>query len=269
VVVEDSRDDDNYITSLKRAFERNTKATAEHQPETYTSPADIGTTGNTSNVFQELVQNICETDATTIYFAGRFTQLRQFVNELGTRGCKTKSYTVLTGSEANSLLSDGDLDTSALTNGVTLRYVSLAHPAMWSGAPPTGGSTADLAQLTSLVDEAKTAPIGPIGPTDLNDSRTIVMHDTVWTAITGIRNSAAGKDPVPTLGDVAASWQLLHSAHTVKGAGGWICLDKYGNPYDKALAMVEMQPDRTVRFVGLAWPTGAPPTADCAAPNGS
>ncbi|MFE0464521.1 hypothetical protein ACFW1A_35235 [Kitasatospora sp. NPDC058965] len=276
VVVEDSRKDDSYITTLKDAFERTTKAAAAHEPELFKSPDDISTTGNTSNVFQQLIQNICQTDATTIYFAGRYVQLRQFINELGTRGCQAKPYTVLTGSEANSLLTDPGLDWSALTKHVTLRYVSLAHPDMWSTGPAVnGGSATDYADFASLVDRAAKGPIGPIGPVDLKDSRTIVMHDTIWTAVTEIRNSAVG-NPLPSLADVKDAWQQLHGANKVKGAGGWICLDNHGNPYDKALALVELQPTTadkkfvgSARFVALAWPTGAPPAADCTAPNGT
>ncbi|MFD8734070.1 ABC transporter substrate-binding protein [Streptomyces sp. NPDC059618] len=275
VVVEDSRDDDNYISTLKHAFERITTSSARHTPETFTSPADIADTGNTSNVFDIVIQNICQSDADTIYFAGRYTQLQQFINGLGKRGC-SRPFTLVTGSEANALLSDSDLKWTALKKKVTVRYVSLAHPDMWTGKRVDGGAAKDVKQLVTLVDLASRGPVGPIGPTDLTDSRTMVMYDTVWTAVQGIRLSFSGNHPadrpetVPSIADVAGTWQLIHSAHKVEGAGGWICLDSHGNPYDKALAVVELEPDsRTARFVALAWPNRKPPEADCTAPNGT
>ncbi|MFJ7906875.1 ABC transporter substrate-binding protein [Kitasatospora sp. NPDC096204] len=275
VVVEDTREDDNYITTLKRAFERNTKVTAAHQPQTYTSPQDINQVGNIPNVFDIMIQNICQSQANTIYFAGRYLQLRLFINRLGARGCTTKPYTVLSGSEANSLLADPELDWAALSKNVTVRYVSLAHRDMWTGPAVNGGSAEDLQALSARVDQAAKEPVGPIGPTDLFDSRTIVMHDTVWTAISGIRLSVSGTtppatsaNPLPSITDVADIWQFMHSKAMVKGAGGWICLDQNGNPYDKALAIVELRDNpRAAKFVGLAWPTGKPPEEDCTAPN--
>lgn len=275
VVVEDKRDDDNYITTLKHAFEQNTKGTAAHEPQTYSSPQDINQVGNIPNVFDILIQNICQSQANTVYFAGRYLQLRLFVNRLGARGCTDKPYTVISGSEANSLLTDPDLDWNALSRNVTVRYVSLAHRDMWTGQPVNGGSAEDLQALAARIEQARKEPVGPIGDTDLTDSRTIVMHDAVWTAVSGIRLSvsgtatpAASANPLPGIADVAGIWQFMHGKAMVRGAGGWICLDQNGNPYDKALAVVELQPSpRAARFVGLAWPTGKPPEADCTAPN--
>jgi hypothetical protein len=56
----------------------------------------------------------------------------------------------------------------------------------------------------------------------------------------------------------------------VDGASGWICLDNYGNPYNKAVSVVELAPDvpGRIRFVGLAWPTGKPTPKDCTASRG-
>ncbi len=51
------------------------------------------------------------------------------------------------------------------------------------------------------------------------------------------------------------------------GASGWICLDNYGNPYDKAVPIVELAPDGSQRFVQIAWPEGQPPQSPCLPPK--
>ncbi|MFF6987527.1 hypothetical protein [Streptomyces sp. NPDC010273] len=266
VLVEDARDDDNYITSLRKVFEART-AGAPLAPEQYRSPQDIGVAGTTSNDFRQIVANICESPAKEIYFAGRPVQLRQFLNELGHRGCHARSYTVITGPAANALPLDDQLEWDTLRHGVTLEFTASSHPDAWTGphAPATGGSPADFSTLKQLTNPQLT---GPVGPVDLNDSRAIITYDSALTAIQGIRDEAVQGHAVPSTDAVRDAWLHLHGIGRVEGAGGWICLDNQGNPYDKAVAVVRLDPTtHTDRFVTLSWPTGKPPTGSCTAPR--
>lgn len=52
----------------------------------------------------------------------------------------------------------------------------------------------------------------------------------------------------------------------VNGASGWICLDVHGNPYDKAVPIVELTPKGGSRFVRIAWPENRPPGKECLPP---
>jgi hypothetical protein len=269
LVVEDLREQDNYIDTLRHAFEARTEG-APLAPEQFRSPADINTEGTLSNDFHQMVATICESPAKVIYFAGRQVQLRQFINELGNRGCTDNSYTVITGSGGSELSADSKLHWDALRRGVTVEYAADAHPDAWVGpdAPATGGSAADYHQLSYLVAQAQDSPVGPIGPVDLSDSRAIDEYDSMWTAVSAIRNSTNSATPIPSLSDTANAWLRLHGANRVDGASGWICLDNYGNPYDKAIAVVRLDPaTHRIHFVGLAWPTGTPPATDCTAPG--
>ncbi|MDH6579363.1 hypothetical protein [Kitasatospora sp. MAP5-34] len=267
LVVEDLRQDDNYIKSLRTAFE----GYSSHPPEQFRSPDDIHSTGNLSNDFQRLVPNICASSARTIYFAGRYTQLRQFVDELGHRGCSTTKYTVITADAADTLASDPDFDWSALNrgSGITLQYAAVANQHMWDGDPKGGpgspGSSPDaVKQLEALTGKDAPSDVGQIGAVDFKGSRTMVAHDSVWTAITAVHNSASQTDPMPSLREVSNMWLRLRSASKVEGTSGWICLDNYGNPYDKAVAVVELDPqDKSIKFDGLAWPEGSPPNQEC------
>lgn len=271
-VVEDIREGDNYISTLRRTFER-LAAGAPLAPETYESPrGNVNDEGNLSNDFHQMVTNICVSNARHIYFAGRPVQLRQFVNELGRRACADKHYTVISGSHASTLAVDQKFDWDALRRGrgITMRYASLAHPDAWSGprAPKTGGSAAAYRNLSDLVATLGTGPTAPVGEISLTDSRTIITYDSVSTAVAAIRNNTVGSVPMPTLTQVANSWLRLHGPNKVEGASGWICLDRYGNSYNKAVAVVHLDPNtKSARFDGLAWPEGAPPAPNCTAPN--
>ncbi|MFJ8134442.1 hypothetical protein [Streptomyces sp. NPDC096013] len=268
VLVEDARDDDNYITSLRKVFEARTTG-APLAPEQYRSPQDINVSGTTSNDFRQIVANICESPAKEIYFAGRPVQLRQFLNELGHRGCHARSYTVITGPAANALPLDGQLEWDTLRQGVTLEFTASSHPDAWTGphTPATGGSPEAFRALEQLTHHQLT---GSVGPVDLADSRAIITYDSASTAIQGIRDEAVGGHAVPSTDAVRDAWLQLHGTGRVEGASGWICLDNQGNPYDKAVAVVRLDPTtHTDRFVTLSWPTGRPPTGSCTAPRSS
>lgn len=267
LVIEDQGAGDNYIAQLRAAF-RDLTRDAPRAPERYESPADINADGNTSTVFRQMVNSICISPARTLYFAGRPVQLRQFINELGDRPCVEKSYRVVTGSGASTIISDPKLDWSALTRSVTVQYAAVAHPRAWAGpqAPRTGGSPDAYRKLTALAAQAGTPPLGPIGEVTLTDSRTIIAYDAALTAITAVRNNAGQRQAIPSLDQIRTAWLRLHGANKVDGASGWICLDNHGNPYNKAVSVVQLNPaTRSLDFVGLAWPQNKPPAADCTA----
>ena len=48
----------------------------------------------------------------------------------------------------------------------------------------------------------------------------------------------------------------------MNGASGWICLDKHGSPYDKAVPIVEVTAEGRARFDTLARPEGKPPSKE-------
>ncbi|MEO3752551.1 hypothetical protein [Streptomyces sp. B6B3] len=272
LLVEDEREDDNYIASLADVFGDLT-AQAQRAPETYESPPDVNDESTLSNTFNQMVNNICSGPADTIYFAGRPVQLRQFVNELGGRHCTTRSFTVITGSGASSLATDKELRWEALSNGVTVQYAAIAHPDAWgSGSAPvgSGGDASAFQELEELVRQAEERPVGPIGAErlDLTDSRAIVIYDAVTTAVRAIWNSVTPDQPIPSLTDIGNAWPRLRDVNRVEGASGWICLDNNGNAYNKAVSVVSLDPEREggIRFDGVAWPNGEPPT-DCSIPN--
>ncbi|MFI1939257.1 ABC transporter substrate-binding protein [Streptomyces purpureus] len=272
ILVQDTRTGDHYTDTLKSAFAASLKGKAPYEPQLFTSPADMTEEGTTANTFRQITHLICDTTAETVFFAGRHTQLRQFINALGARGCKSRAFTVLTGDEGSYLGGDKKLDRAALRAKVTVRYASLAHPDAWKPVPgrpvpTTGGSTAAYDTFVTTLARAARAPSGPIGPIALADGQSIVAYDAMATAVHAIRQATPTGSTLPELRDVGAQWPQVKGSLRVEGASGWICLDNYGNPYNKAVPIVELALDGSQRFVQMAWPEGHPPNDNCLPPG--
>ncbi|CAL9489583.1 hypothetical protein SUDANB105_03190 [Streptomyces sp. enrichment culture] len=259
---------DPYTRTLQESFERLIDG-SPYEPQPFTPPADRSQEGTTANTFRQITHLVCDTsrDTDTILFAGRHTQLRQFVNALGGRGCQDRKFTVLTGDEGSYLTGDHDLDRSALRN-LSVRYTALAHPDAFTEDPPrTGGSEADTRVLDGLLTDSVREPVGPIGPVDLEDGQLIIAYDAMRLAVHGIREATPDGRTDPPLTDVGLQWPQVKGSLRVNGASGWICLDVHGNPYDKAVPIVELTPRGRARFVEIAWPEGKPPGKDCLPPS--
>ncbi|MFI5689613.1 hypothetical protein [Streptomyces sp. NPDC051636] len=260
---------DPYTQTLKNAFTVLLKG-SHLEPRPFYPPADRSKEGSTAGTFWEITQILCSTPRTTdtILFAGRHTQLRQFINALGARGCDDRKFTLLTGDEGSYLTGDGKLDRKALGHNLSVRYTSLAHPEAWTATPATtGGSAKDARDLLGLVAEAKGEPVGPIGSAGLDDGQLIIGYDAVRLAARGILMASRGGKVPPALTRVGHEWGQVQGGLRLGGASGWICLDAHGNPYDKAVPIVELVPEGGSRFVKIAWPEGKPPGKECLPPS--
>ncbi|MEV2254120.1 hypothetical protein AB0I94_26670 [Streptomyces sp. NPDC050147] len=108
---------------------------------------------------------------------------------------------------------------------------------------------------------------------ELGDSRTMMVHDGVRTAVEAIRGAKPTGEAVPSAEQVGNRWATMQSKNRVNGTSGRICLTKAGNPYDKPLAVVALKPGTkagpgTLEYVKLAWPTGKPQPEDCVVRGG-
>ncbi|MEV4330471.1 ABC transporter substrate-binding protein [Streptomyces sp. NPDC049597] len=270
LLVYDTNPDDRYAQTLREAFNEQLPNQV-YEPTQFTSSKEPNNPGNLGNVFNSIAHYICDTEARTVFFAGRHTPLRIFVSELGRAGCASRGFTVLTGDEASYLGSDETMDRRALAvrpgekkPRVTLKYAALAHPDAWVEAPgrplpATGGSAAAYRQLSDAIAEMR----AEIGPNRLHDGQTIIGYDAMATAVQGIRRATGTSAKAPALTDVTAQWPHLTGSLRVNGASGWICLDNYGNPRNKAVPIVRLAADGTLRFQEFSWPDQKPPPVDC------
>ncbi|NEC84898.1 amino acid ABC transporter substrate-binding protein [Streptomyces sp. SID12501] len=300
VLVYDTRPD-SYDESLAKAFSGiKEKGPAGPAAMPYESPG-IDKAGSSGNQFAQMANNICDSEADTVYFAGRTLHLRIFALKLAQMVCENRHYTIISGSDAASLREDMSAKDWAQLRGdeggqakVTVQYAAPAHPAAWStelaawrkkwDATHDREPTAD--ELPQYLTEPKAALDSlnklirttrdkgtDLGSTpDLLDSRTMLVYDglvTIGTALHQVQSGGAEK--VPGLEDVGREWPQLQSRHRVQGTSGLICLTSGGNPYDKPVAVVELDPGRKglgkLKFVGLGWPTGREQPKNCVIPS--
>ncbi|MFF8399732.1 ABC transporter substrate-binding protein [Streptomyces sp. NPDC016172] len=300
VLVYDKRPD-GYSESLARAFSRiEEKGPAGPAAMSFESPS-IDEAGSTGNQFTQTANNICDSEADTVYFAGRTLHLRIFALKLAEVGCKDRHYTIISGSDAASLRQDMTEQDWARLRGedgrakVTVQYAAPAHPdawtteltawtKRWTATHRTGPKPRDLPQYLTEPKAALDALRGQItaaqregidlGSTpNLEDSRTMLVHDGLITIGKALHQAQKGgpETTVPSREDVGRQWSLLQSRHRVQGTSGLICLTTGGNAYDKPAAIVELDPGRrgrgTLKFVGLGWPTGKEQPKNCVIPS--
>jgi hypothetical protein len=261
ILVYDNRTDDDYITTLKNAFDSAVKG-GPVEPEPFQSPPDISQDGSTGNQLSEIASAVCQPGVQWIYFAGRQVQLRQFINALASTPCPRRHFTILTGDAGSHLATDPKLNSQALRTPITLDYAAIASPDAWTQdpGPATGGSKSDYRVFLQYLDKA----VGAGTVVDLGDGQAIINYDATWTAIAGIRKATGTGTSTPA--DVGSYWpELRGSLSYVHGASGWICLDNAGNPWDKAVPIEQLVGDNP-EFAQLAWPVGHPPNAACQVP---
>ncbi|MFL4905761.1 ABC transporter substrate-binding protein [Streptomyces sp. MMS24-I2-30] len=299
VLVHDTRQD-SYVESLAKAFGGiEEKGPPGPAAMPFESPA-IDEAGSTGNQFTQIANNICDSQADTVYFAGRTLHLRIFALKLAAVGCDNRHYTIISGSDAASLqqaMTDKDWAQLRGADGaakVTVQYAAPAHPDAWTTEltawktqweadhhrEPTADELpqyltepkAALDRLEKLIETTRRAGTDLGSAPDLKDSRTMLVYDglvTIGTALHQVQSGTART--VPTLADVGREWPQLQSRHRVQGTSGLICLTSGGNSYDKPVAVVELDPSQkgrgTLKFVGLGWPTGRAQPKNCVIPS--
>lgn len=288
-LVADHRPGDNYNRSLRETFGAARDGAGENgegadvQDMRFVSPG-VEEEGYTANEFEDFAANICRSRADVVYFAGRAFHLELFVKKLANTYCREKpTYTVITGSDATTLdrrLSEAERaalrgDPGAGKPSVTIRYAAPAHPdtwgtelARWQDSHPVGAQPPiylrESADAMTTLRQDIAALEGAIGEVQLDDGRTIVTHDVVLTASRALARAVhTSEQDVPSADRVRMDLGKLNSDLRVRGASGLVCLTNAGNPYNKALAVVEVEP-RSEKLVldGVAWPTGRAPEKD-------
>ncbi|WP_306337844.1 amino acid ABC transporter substrate-binding protein [Streptomyces sp. KL118A] len=281
VLVRDKREHDIYNNSLAKAFSRDEKGPPGPKDQTFESPS-ITDPGDTGNDFTLIAQNICQSTARYVYFAGRPVHLRLFALKLADVQCRGKKYTIVSGSGAatlNRYMKDGDWE--RLRGGgkeplVTVQYAAPGHPDAWDrelrgtkdpeARAHLAEPRAELNRLRALIDKGSA---GDIGPVPLEDSRTMLVYDGTRTVAKAVLlANAQTEGTVPSLKRVSDMWQRLEAVNRVRGTSGWICLTNAGNAYDKPVAVVELDPrTEKLRLVGIGWPEGRPQPQDCRVPS--
>ena len=240
-----------------------------YEPEQFSSQS-----ANVTNDIADRVLSICDQPAIRwVYFAGRQTYLTDFLNELHS-GCQSRPFTVVTGSAASHLVNDPSLDHEDFTgpDKLTLDYVPIAAPLTWTDPKDAAAYGFMTSWYETEFAPAFTSAFHASGAQldrDLADGQAMINYDAARTAISAIQDATQGSVGVPSPLDIAQYWPTLKGSRTVPGATGLICLDNLGNPYDKAIPIVQYSTNGVPRpAANPIFIDGPPAGTDCQVTQG-
>ncbi|MCD9880138.1 ABC transporter substrate-binding protein [Streptomyces guryensis] len=245
LVIRDRNEDDIYNTSLYKDFmtAARTKGLALMDSEVqYASGID-----GISNAFSAVAQQVCYQKPDAIFFAGRGANLRGFIIAMSAAGRRCP-VTVLTGDDAVGVYYGAETGDATVkqfqrdwaVSRVTAFYTALGHPELadklYRKADNPYPGFLDLYRRT----------FGGTGEDELQDGQATLGHDAVWTLGVAI-HQAAGDDGSATVNAESALSQLVTGV-TASGVTGPIQLDSDGNPHNKPMALVRLQPEGRYDF---------------------
>ncbi|MEU9833922.1 hypothetical protein AB0D67_20575 [Streptosporangium sp. NPDC048047] len=257
VMVQDEDEDDSYTRTLADSF---TAAFGDAVPAAKGSGRllDVPLTYNSAldgadTVLAQMTERICNSGAGVVFFAGRWGNLPAFLRALTRRTCVDRKLTVVTGDDASNLNRSGQRIWDDTEAGLEVYYTALAHPASWTARPEA------VQQVIANRFRQGADGFPALFPGEsLDDGQAIMHHDAMLTAIRAVDVLAGQGITQPSASAVAN--MLTSSSLIVPAASGWITFDRRGEPVGKAMPVVRLLPDGTVRFTELTSETGKPPT---------
>lgn len=270
VLVSEDNPSDLYVKSLRPGFQQIVKA-SPFPPQLYPA-SENPEASHAKDKIADIAGEVCRQtpEIETVLFAGRAKSLRHFLNSMASSlSCAKHDLTVISGSDAGRLTMDPQLDREGLRGPVKIRveYATAFHPDAWqsSSGPKTGGSKVP---LEALLHTAENRDGLSLTADDIIDGTLVATYDAGLTAVAGIKLSTVEGQKLPGLAAVAHSWLQLNGQRRVEGVSGWICLDQSGSPYNKAVAMAQLDfESQHPKLVTVAWPEGKPPSKSCATPR--
>jgi ABC-type branched-subunit amino acid transport system substrate-binding protein len=256
LLVHDLNKNDSYAQTLATAFsaayqQRTQKpvgfTAAYRSPES--PPGSASRQDQVTDQFAAMHGDICAIKPDLIYFAGRGLDLRSFLNALAEGGaCSLGRIDVMTGDSASALVGE---PLPAGNTEVRVFYTGLAYSQQWVGFPPDSDNVKNHESFV----EAFSNHANGFSAEDLTNGHAMMSHDAALAAAKAIRlNDHALTDPY----SVDDYFLRLRCTNAVPGASGTIALNEKGNPINKAMPILHIQPDGQVALEELAWPDGAP-----------
>lgn len=250
LVIRDRNQDDIYNTSLYNDF-----VSAAHARQLTLMSGDLqyvsGIDG-ISNAFSSVADRVCDKKPAAVYFAGRGANLRAFITAMSApdRRCPV---TVLTGDDAVGVYYDTSQPQAVRdryasnwkASGVTVLYTALGHPELPGKVyQPSNNPFPGFQQLYRN-------EFGTSGPDPFQDGQAILGHDSVWTLGIAIRDAAGDGTTQVTTG---STLNALVSGDTVAGISGPVEFGPDGNPKNKPMALVKLQPTGEYTFQEVVKP---------------
>ena len=243
LVVRDRNQDDIYNTSLYNDFvaaARKTSLALVGGDLEYVSGVD-----GISNAFSSVADRVCDKKPDAVFFAGRGVNLRAFITAMSApdRRCQV---TVLTGDDAVGVYYDSSESRSVRdrfaanwqASGVTVMFTALAHPDLPGRLYPSDRNP--YPGFLQLYHDEFGA-----GTDNFQDGQAMLAHDAVWTLGVAIREAAGDGTTAVNAG---STLNALVSGGSVAGLTGPVELGSDGNPQDKPMALVRLEPTGAYTF---------------------
>lgn len=259
LLVHDTNPDDIYSRTLADAFRGAYREVFEGEPgdQPFTSPNGLnkGTREKyMEGMFASVFSRICAEQPDQVYFAGRGTDLAAFLRTIAANGMCVNGLDmdIITSDDASSLL-DRPLPVFA-PKQVRVFYTSVATRDQWDHAdPPQPDNQANYQKFEDAFNR--------LGLEDdaLVDGYAMSVHDAVLVATAAARGFESAGENYQLVSD----WiKKFDCAGAFSGATGRIAYKTdpavQGNPVDKAMPILRLEPDGRPVQVDLVWPSGQP-----------
>jgi hypothetical protein len=256
MMIQDTTASDTYATDLATAF---TNLIHPSVVMPYQSPVDPHKQALMVSQFDGMFSEICAVKPSLIYWAGRGTDLRDFLTAIESQGsCLPGKLPIVSGDDAANLLGQ---PLPAGQFGYTVYYTGLATAGEW------GNSEQEPAVNYRAFADAFSGPPYRYPAGDLEDGTAMLTADAVSVAAAAIdlytdaQGTSALTQAPPDAQAVAVLLPELYCEHTIPGVSGYIAISPaLHDPIDKAMVMLKVLPDGEVdpNSIMLTWPDGKP-----------
>ncbi|THA24223.1 hypothetical protein E4198_05225 [Streptomyces sp. RKND-216] len=244
-LVEDGNDHDIYSSSLRQGFVR-----AARDKGLRVDPVTLRFLSNENsagNALATVADKVCDDSsrADAVYFAGRGRALKTFIEAAGAQG-RTCPTTVYSGDDAVGMFFDLTQFEDAAAyraflrrwdqSAVQVQYTALAHPD--AAATIYAGDTRNpYADFLEWYEERFTSEA------DLYSGQAMLGYDATFAVGLAVR-SATGENTDKELspGDVRQMLGSINGETAVRGVSGPLSFGRYGNPENKPLPLVRLDP---------------------------
>ncbi|MFC3996852.1 ABC transporter substrate-binding protein [Nocardiopsis sediminis] len=238
ILVYDQNAPDLFVSTLTDAFEAQMADFTQGIPPQPFSGTALDESP-TPTLFASAAQNICQTEADMVFYAGRGVDLAGLVEALHTRSCVREPLTVFFAETGLSLREDEQMRGQLAEGNLTIVHAAASDPD-W-GAGGARGEPDGLAGFT----EAYTENVGDTTGR-LTNGYAMAHHDAVMTAVQAIRlysreGGEGGDDPLRAEGARGALFRL-NAGNVVRGATGDLSFSatRDGDPGGKPVPVFEI-----------------------------
>ncbi|HKR48788.1 MAG TPA: ABC transporter substrate-binding protein, partial [Pseudonocardiaceae bacterium] len=219
------------------------------------------------NALDAQVNMICAIRPQAVLFAGRSRELELLIRSLAGRWCaQDVPVTIVTGDDATLLNAPNGSNRNLLwqdRENIKVFYSTLATPLAWEKDP-------------NFASESVSKKFGScpqcfrelFGDT-LNDGQAIMSYDAVVTVVKAARGVASPDNNFePSVAALPNGFYKINSTNPAPGASGLICyqgeVGKSGHvPFNKAVPIIQLNPDGQRMLVDLSSRLGTPPSQTC------